>query len=262
MEYTHVTIKKENQIAVIEMNCPNALNPLDLAMSNELFAAVEGCDQDTDVKVIVLAGAGRAFCGGGDIHYMMQEVKNGSFDIEPLVRVLTELTRRLRQCSKPVLCAVQGAAAGGGCNLALACDMIFAEEKAKFLQAFVNIGLTPDTGGAYILPRLIGRTRAFEMFVTGRAVSAQEMYDLGLITKVTENGKALSEALAMAEKLAQGPSVVYKGIKELLLQTYSSDFDAFMRAEADVQVRASKTDDFVEGITAFLEKRQPHFTGK
>ena len=256
-EKADFTIK--NGIATIEMKAPEKLNPLDLQMAHDLVKAFEACEQDEAVKVIVLTGAGRVFCGGGDIRYMMKEVEAGNFDIGPLVRTLTDLTRRLRRYSKPVLCAVQGAAAGGGCNLALACDMIFAEEKAQFMQAFVNIGLTPDTGGAYILPRLIGRTRAFELFVTGRSVSAPEMYDLGLITKVTKNGQALEDTMKMAEKLASGPSLVYKGIKELLWQSSLNDFEAFMKAEADIQVGSTQSDDFVEGIRAFLEKRRPHF---
>ena len=262
MTYTKAGFTVKNGVATIEMNAPESLNPLDLTMAQDLSRAFAACEQHEDVKVIVLTGAGRVFCGGGDIRYMMDEVETGNFDIGPLVRTLTALTQRLRQYSKPVLCAVQGAAAGGGCNLALACDMIFAEEKAQFMQAFVNIGLTPDTGGAYILPRLIGRTRAFEMFVTGRPIAAPEMYDLGLITKVTKNGQALAEKMTPAEERAAGPSLVYKGIKELLWQSSVSDFDAFMKAEAAIQIRSTKSEDFVEGIRAFLEKRPAHFKGK
>ena len=262
MAYTKAGFTVKNGVATIEMNAPDTLNPLDLKMAQDLSKAFETCEQHEDVKVIVLTGAGRVFSGGGDIRYMMDEVEAGNFDIGPLVRTLTALTQRLRQYSKPVLCAVQGAAAGGGCNLALACDMIYAEEKAQFMQAFVNIGLTPDTGGAYILPRLIGRTRAFELFATGRPLSAPEMYDLGLITKVTKNGEVLEETMKMAEKLAAGPSLVYKGIKELLWQSSFPDFDAFMMSEAAIQVRSTKSDDFVEGIRAFLEKRPARFKGK
>lgn len=262
MEYTNVTMSIKNHIANIEMNNPKSLNPLDLAMTQDLTAAFRDCQENEEVKVMVLTGAGRCFCGGGDIHYMMNEVKAGNFDIAPLVTGLTALTWQIKKCPKPVIAVVQGAAAGGGCNLAWACDMVYAEENAKFLQAFVNIGLTPDTSGAFWLPRLIGPARAFEMFASGRVVKAQEAYDLGLVTQVTSQEDLLSTAMAAADKLAHGPSVVYKGIKAMMLQSLSPDFAAFMRCEKDVQVDCTKTHDFVEGITAFLEKRKANFQGK
>jgi 2-(1,2-epoxy-1,2-dihydrophenyl)acetyl-CoA isomerase len=262
MEYTCLHFTNKNGIANIVMDNQKTLNALDMAMSEQLTHAFTTCEKDDSVKVIVLSGAGRAFCGGGDISFFVEEVKKPDFKISPLVTLLTKLTIQLKQCPKPVIAAVHSAAAGGGCNLALACDMVIAANNAKFLQAFVNIGLVPDTGGAFLLPRMIGTSRAFEMFATGRPVLADEALALGLVSEVCAPEELESKAAALAAKLAAGPGIVYGIIKKMLYASMYQGFDNFALIESELQDKAAASEDFVEGITAFMGKRKAAFKGK
>ena len=164
--------------------------------------------------------------------------------------------------SKIVICAVEGAAAGGGANLAFGCDFIFAADNAKFLQAFVGIGLCPDTGGVYMLPRMIGTHRAFDMFVTGRPVDAKEAFQIGLIKEITAKEDLLPKTMAFAKKLTKGPALAYRNMKKLMFESMYKDFETFMTAEEIYLGQCSSSEDFKEGITAFLEKRPADFKGK
>jgi 2-(1,2-epoxy-1,2-dihydrophenyl)acetyl-CoA isomerase len=168
----------------------------------------------------------------------------------------------IKKMTKLVICAVAGAAAGGGCNLALGCDFVFAADNAKFLQAFVGIALIPDTGGGYMLPRAIGTHRAMDMFVTGRPVSAQECFELGLVKEVTTADELLPKATAFAKKLAAGPTLAYANMKKMMFISMYQGFEDFAKAEVALQNECAASADFREGITAFLEKRKAKFTGK
>jgi len=265
MDYKMLKLARDGKVAVITLDYAPTLNALDMNLALELEAALKEVEEDTGVKVIILTGAGRAFCGGGDIRFMKAHCEEPDFadkSMGPLAEKLSEIVMRIKVMPKPVICAVAGAAAGGGCNLAFGCDLILAADNAKFIQAFVGIGLIPDTGGAYFLPRLIGHHRAMEMFMTGRPVSAQEAKDLGLVIEVTTKEELLDKAMTLAKKLADGPALAYARMKELMFYSEFRDFGSFIQAEVNLQNKCASSADFREGITAFLEKRKPDFTGK
>jgi 2-(1,2-epoxy-1,2-dihydrophenyl)acetyl-CoA isomerase len=262
MEYTMLHLSCLDHIASVVMDNPKTLNGLDEPMTAQLADVFAKCERDEDVKVIVLSGSGRAFCGGGDINLFIEEIKKPNFSLAPLVSALTALTMQMKKCPKPVICAVHSAAAGGGCNLALASDVVIAANNAKFLQAFVNIGLAPDTGGCYWLPRMIGSARAFEMFATGRPVLADEALSLGLVTEVCAPEELMDRAMMFAKKFAAGPCVVYANIKRMMYASMYSSIETFMPIEILSQEECCRTEDFAEGITAFMEKRKPEFKGK
>jgi 2-(1,2-epoxy-1,2-dihydrophenyl)acetyl-CoA isomerase len=262
MEYSSLRLDCADNIAHIVMDSRASLNALDIPAVNQLAAAFEQCEHNPEVRVIVLSGAGRAFCGGGNIAFFAEEVKKNDFTLRPLISAVAELTLRMKKCPKPVIAAVHGAAAGGGCNLALACDMIIAADNAKFIQAFVNIGLVPDAGGGFWLPRIIGTSRAFEMFATGRPVLAEEALALGLVSEICAPEELINKAMALAAKLAAGPGVAYANIKKILFASMYQGFAEFIPLESSLQDEAAKTADFAEGVNAFMGRRKPAFHGK
>lgn len=262
MELATVLYTVENHIATILMNQPKALNPMNDQSMDDMLVAIKAAADDPEVKVVVLRGAGRAFCGGGDINFFVDATKEPNFGLQPLVAKVGKVLLALRALPKPVVCAVQNAAAGGGCNLVLACDYVVAADNAKFIEAFVNIGLAPDTGGVYWLPRIVGPQRAFEMMSTGRAVGAEEALRLGMVNEVVELDKLEEAAYAMAAKYAAGPSVALANLKKMMNRSMFPELEDYLNLEALCMDVCSKTDDFVEGITAFKEKRKANYQGK
>lgn len=260
MELVHVSV--DNHIATVVMDNPKNLNAIDIPMANAISKALSDCEQNDDVKVVVLTGAGRAFSGGGDIGYFIDEVKKPRFTMAPIVAAVAALPLQMKRMTKPIITAVNGAAAGGGANLALAGDLIYMSDKAKLLQAFVNIGLAPDTGGAYLLPRIIGTTRAFEMFATGRPVGAEEAVSIGLVTAAFPADELMENVQSMAARLVQGPALSYAYIKKMMYASMFGGFEAYMPSEVFYQNSCAQSDDFEEGITAFMNKRKPRFQGK
>ena len=263
MTYETIQLEMREAVGLITLNRPASLNALTTEVGQEFQAAVAEV-QDRGARAIVLTGAGRAFSAGGDLREMQKiaerEGKVEAFFDEPL-RMLNECILLIRRAPLPFIAAVNGAASGGGCNLALACDLVIAGEGAKFNQAFIKIGLVPDCGGTFILPRLVGWKRATELMMTGEVVTAARALEMGMINAVVPDEELLPRALAMAEKLAQAPTAAIGRIKELLEASATNDYGAQLELERKVQIQSGVTKDFKEGVAAFIEKRPPKFVG-
>jgi 2-(1,2-epoxy-1,2-dihydrophenyl)acetyl-CoA isomerase len=263
MSYETIQLEMREAVGLLTLNRPDRLNALTVQVANDFNAAVAEAIE-RGARVIVITGAGRAFSAGGDLRAMQEIAKNDgrseAFFDEPL-RILNEAIVLIRETPVPFIAAVNGVASGGGCNLALACDLVIAAESAKFNQAFIKIGLTPDCGGTFILPRLVGWKRATELLFTGDLVSAQDAAEMGMINSVTPDEELMSRAMAMAEKLAHAPTAALAEIKKLMDASAANDLRSQLDLERKTQIESGKTKDFVEGVSAFLEKRPPRFVG-
>ena len=263
MSYETINMEMRGAVCVLTLNRPERLNALNVQVAKDFKAAVAEA-LERGARAIVLTGAGRAFCAGGDLREMQEIAKHDgrveAFFDEPL-RLLNEAILLIRQTPAPFIAAVNGVASGGGCNLALACDLVIAAESAKFNQAFIKIGLTPDCGATFILPRLVGWKRATELLFTGELVGAKAAAEMGMINSVTPDEELMSRAMAMAEKLAQAPTAAIAEIKKLLEASARNDLRSQLDLERETQIESGKTKDFVEGVSAFLEKRPPRFVG-
>lgn len=263
MGYETIQSEMHGAICVLTLNRPDRLNALTVEVAKDFKASVHEA-LERGARCIVLTGAGRAFCAGGDLREMQEiagrEGRVEAFFDEPL-RILNESILLIRQTPVPFIAAVNGVASGGGCNLALACDLVIAAESAKFNQAFIKIGLVPDCGGTFILPRLVGWKRAAELMFTGDLITAQRAAEMGMINSVAADGELMSQVMAMAEKLADAPTAAIGRIKALLDASATNDCKDQLDAEREAQIESGKTRDFVEGVSAFLEKRPPRFVG-
>ena len=263
MAYETIQLEMHGSICVLTLNRPDRLNALTVQTANDFNAAVHEA-LENGARAIVLTGSGRAFCAGGDLREMQEmassEGRVEAFFDEPL-QVLNESILLIRRTPVPFIAAVNGVASGGGCNLALACDLVIAAESAKFNQAFIKIGLGPDCGGTFILPRLVGWKRAAEMMFTGDLITAQRAAEMGMINSVAADGELMSQVMAMAEKLANAPTAAIGQIKKLLEASARNDYGSQLDLERQTQIDAGRTKDFAEGVSAFLEKRPPRFVG-
>jgi 2-(1,2-epoxy-1,2-dihydrophenyl)acetyl-CoA isomerase len=263
MSYETIQLEMRDSVCVLTLNRPDRLNALNVQVAHDFKAAIKDA-LDRGARAIVLTGAGRAFCAGGDLREMQEIAKKDgrveAFFEEPL-RLLNEAILMIRRTPVPFIAAVNGVASGGGCNLALACDLVIAAESARFNQAFIKIGLTPDCGATFILPRLVGWKRATELLFTGDLISAQAAAEMGMINSVARDEELMSAAMAMAEKLAQAPTAAIAEIKMLLEASAVNDYGSQLDLERKTQIESGKTKDFVEGVSAFLEKRPPRFVG-
>jgi 2-(1,2-epoxy-1,2-dihydrophenyl)acetyl-CoA isomerase len=263
MSYETIQLEMREVVGIITLNRPASLNALTSEVGQEFKAAVADV-RERGARAVVITGAGRAFCAGGDLREMQKiaerEGKVEAFFDGPL-RLLNECILLLRRAPLPFIAAVNGAASGGGCNLALACDLVIAGESARFNQAFIKIGLVPDCGGTFILPRLVGWKRATELMMTGEIVTAGRALEMGMINAVVPDEELLARALAMAEKLAQAPTAAMGRIKELLEASATNDYGGQLELERKAQIQSGLTKDFKEGVAAFLEKRPPKFVG-
>lgn len=259
MSYEHILYEKQNRVATITLNRPQALNAFVPEMNSELLDALKEGERDEEIRCFMITGAGRAFCSGQDLKGRTPGRK-GSLG-ESLREKYNPLIRQIRRTEKIVLAAVNGVAAGAGCNLALACDLRIASDEAKFIQAFVRVGLAPDSGGSFILPRLVGFSKAFELLLLGEAVDAKEAQRIGLVAKVAPAAEFSKASREMAEQLARSPRSIGL-IKRAVNHAILTELESQLEYEAQLQEIAGRSADFDEGVRAFLEKRQPVFTGK
>jgi len=263
MSYETIQLEMRGAVAVITLNRPESLNALTSEVGQEFKAAVEEV-RERGARAVIITGAGRAFCAGGDLREMRtiaeRDGRVDAFFDEPL-RLLNECILLIRQTSLPFIAAVNGAASGGGCNFALACDLVIAGESARFNQAFIKIGLSPDCGGTFILPRLVGWKRAAQLMMTGEVTSAAQALEMGMINSVVPDDQLMAHAMAMAEKLAEAPTAAIGRIKALLEASATNDCSAQLELERKAQLQSGQTKDFREGIAAFIEKRPPKFVG-
>ncbi|RIA37214.1 2-(1,2-epoxy-1,2-dihydrophenyl)acetyl-CoA isomerase [Hephaestia caeni] len=257
--YDHILTERRGDVLVVTLNRPDRLNAAPPAMFDEIRAALADLG---GARAVLLAGAGRGFCSGADVAGGALGGDNpGEATFLALVDHYHPLMETLAGLAVPIVSAVRGPVAGIGCSLALAADFCVASETAYFLQAFVNIGLVPDGGASWMLPRLIGRARAAEMMMLGERISAAKALDWGLIHKVVADDALDAEALALAERLAAGPTVALGLIRQQMQQGFEDGYAAAMRREAENQRRARGTHDSNEGGMAFLQKRKPEFRG-
>ena len=247
-------------IATLTFNRPTVFNSINKPLALALQQHLRACQADASVRVVVLTGTGRAFCAGQDLAEITGPDSPKVADI--VAEHYNPIVQLIRTLDKPVLAAVNGVAAGAGANLALACDVVVAKESAAFIQAFSKIGLVPDSGGTYFLPRLVGMQRASALMLLGDKVSATEAGQMGMIYKAFADEAFDQEVAALAQKLAALPTKGLAYTKQLLSASFGNDLTQQLQAEADFQLRAGNTSDYREGVAAFLEKRQPTFTGQ
>jgi len=257
-------IDNDGAVRTLRLNRPESLNALDDELLKALGRAVADAEKDKTVRCIVVTGAGRGFCSGQDLaavaarYTTNKPIELGSHLRDHYNPIIT----RLHTIEKPVIASVNGVAAGAGCSIALACDIRIAAESASFIEAFVNIGLAPDAGSTFMLPRLIGVARAMEMAITGRKVTAAEAMQIGLVNQVVPDDQLAAATKKLADKLAGLPTRAIGLTKRAINASWRSDLEIQLDYEAMLQTTAGQTHDHREGVTAFLEKRPPKFTGE
>jgi len=262
MSASSILFEVNNNLAIIRLNRPDVLNSFNRDMAFELQKALQKCDEDSEIRAIYLTGNGRAFCAGQDLE---EVVSDGGPELKNIVSEhYNPIVLMLRKIEKPVICFVNGVAAGAGANIALACDIVFAAKESSFIQAFSKIGLIPDSGGTFTLPRLIGLQRASALMMLGDKISAVEAESMGMIYKsieATEEGND-NEAFVAAEKLSKMPTVGLGLTKRALNVSLNNSLEDQLKVEERLQTFAGTTQDYQEGVQAFLEKRKADFKGK
>lgn len=264
MAYETILVETGEGIGTVTLSRPDVLNAFNDAMTTELQGALKALERDGEVRALILTGAGRAFCAGQDL----QSIKGKYAGTEPphfgddLRKRYHPIITRLRTTEKPIVAAVNGVAAGAGCSLALACDLIVASEKASFIEVFAKVGLVPDSGSTFFLPRLVGFAKAMELCLLAEPMEAQEALRIGLINKVVAPDQLLPAAREWAAKLASGPTKAFGLAKRALNRSLANDLEAQLEYEAYCQEIAGRTQDHREGVLAFLEKRKPTYTGR
>jgi len=253
-----VLISVEAGLQTITLNRPDKLNAFNPEMHKALRAALDQALDEPSIRAVLLTGAGRGFCSGQDLSERRIEPGAAPIDLSvSLGSYYNPLVRRLRELPKPIVCAVNGVAAGAGANIALACDIVVAARSARFVQSFARLGLVPDSGGTYFLPRLAGSARAMGLALLAEPLSAEDAERWGLIWKVFDDPKLMAEATALAQKLAAGPTKGYGLIKRALYASEHNSLDAQLELERDLQREAGFSEDYRKGVAAFLEKQDP-----
>lgn len=262
--YETITAETQNHICTIRLNRPDVLNAFNDAITKELADVLKSAERDKETRVIVITGADRAFSSGQDLGDLKKKYVPGYVPElgDDLRKRYNPVITRIIEMEKPVIASVNGVAAGAGCSLALACDMRIASDKASFIEVFINVGLIPDSGSTYTLPRLVGYGKAFELCTLGSKIDAQEALRLGLVNQVVPADQLDEATDEIAAKLAALPGKAIGLTKRLLKQSPEHELTQQLEAEAFAQETAGKTHDHIEGVTAFLEKRKPVFKGE
>lgn len=259
-----VTIDATAAVGTITLNRPERLNAFTVEMHAALAEALDTIERaNPAVRALVLTGAGRGFCAGQDLSDRSVSADSEAPDLgESLEKRYNPLVRRLRALPMPVICAVNGVAAGAGANIALACDIVFAARSANFIQPFCKLGLVPDSGGSYFLPRAIGSARAMALAMLGEKISAEQAQQWGLIWACVDDDALANETQALATLLATQPTAGLARLKQAIHASANNTLDAQLDLERDLQREAGRSDDYREGVAAFIEKREPRFTGR
>lgn len=261
MSYKKLLVTREDHIANLMLNHPENLNAMDLEMQEDLLKALLALSKDPEVRVIIISGAGRAFSSGGDIQAMRDSLEDDVYTImKNWIRRMHFLEMQIRTVRKPVIASVQGVASGSGFNLALSCDLVLASEDARFSQTFVKLGLPSD--GTYFLPRVVGLLKANELMFLGEEIDAAEALKWGIVNRVVPAGRLQEETLALARRLGSGPTEAIGHIKSLVNRSFYQSLDTHLQEECEAIAQTSLSQDFGEGVRAFLEKRDPNFQGR
>ena len=258
--YNSLLYHVHDGVATITLNRPDVFNAFNDEQSYELQDALKQAHKNTEVRVVVLTGAGKAFCSGQDLKAIADTT--GKRDLsESLHKRYNPIIRAMRNLPKPIIARVNGVAAGAGCSLALAADLVVAAESAKFIEVFVNVGLVLDSGSSYFLPRLVGSARAFEMSTMASKVSAKQAYEWGMVNKVAPDAELDAAVAVYTDYYKAAPTKAIAMMKKMLNKSFHSDLDTMLEYEAYCQKIAGDSADYKEGVAAFNEKRKPNFTG-
>jgi 2-(1,2-epoxy-1,2-dihydrophenyl)acetyl-CoA isomerase len=260
MDFQFLKFEVDQGVATVTLNRPEVYNALNDKLTYELQDAFKATAKDDNIRVVVLTGEGKAFCSGQDL----KDASNNSIQSfkDTLLKRYNPLIGAMRNLPKPIICKLNGVAAGAGCSLALACDMIVASDEASLMEAFINIGLVPDAGSTYFLPRLVGMVKAFELCTVGKKVKADEAWRLGLINKVVPTDGLNDAVKEFTDYFSKAPTKAIGLIKRMLNKSTTASLEEMLEYEAYCQDIAGNTLDHKEGVTAFLEKRPPDFLGK
>jgi 2-(1,2-epoxy-1,2-dihydrophenyl)acetyl-CoA isomerase len=260
MDFKFISYQTNNGVATITLNRPEVYNALNDAITFELQDTLKAAAKDESVRVVVLTGEGKAFCSGQDLKDSASKGKRSFLD--SLHKRYNPIVSAMRSLPKPIVCRLNGVAAGAGCSLALACDVIVATEDATLIEVFINIGLVPDSGSSYFLPRLVGMAKAFEMCTLGNKIAAPDALKMGLVNKVVPGAELDAAVRSYTDYYAKAPTKAIGMIKKMLNKSATANLEEMLEYEAYCQEIAGATADHKEGVQAFLEKRKPNFTGK
>jgi 2-(1,2-epoxy-1,2-dihydrophenyl)acetyl-CoA isomerase len=257
--YEFLKYQKADGVATITFNRPEVYNALNDGITYELQAALKAASKDSEIRVVVLTGEGKAFCSGQDLKASAAEPDRSFSD--SLAKRYNPIVRAIRNMPKPVICRLNGVAAGAGCSFALACDLIVASNEAKLIEVFVNIGLVLDSGSSYFLPRLVGSSKAFELATMGTRISGKDAESLGIVTKAVAADELDAAVKVYTDYYSKAPTKAIGMMKKMLNKSQNSSLDEMLEYEAYCQDIAGASSDYKEGVTAFLEKRKPDFKG-